>query len=604
MRVHISIQHATIALACALFLTPAVQARPEIAPDTAPEVNNSSLNAPLFYQLLIGEIEYSAGQSPAAFELILDAARKANDEVLFKRASTIALQMRDGPKTLTAVQSWRKSLPKSLEAARYEAQVLIAMQRTADAMPAISQLIALTPSKERPGVIAALPELLSTHPEKKQIPPWLEPVLKPWLKDPITRQSAQLTLGRLLNIAEQHDQALELAQLAHSQDPKSQEPAVLALELMPSTPQSEALIKDFLKIQPQASALRMAYARALTTQQRYPEALEQFQAAAQRDPRLASAWLGQGALFLELRQPAETTRVVNIYLQKAAKGEISSATAVASAPVASLEVDDEDSQATTPAANTTTAYLLLSKAAQQQRDFVSAKNWLDKVNDPGRAMDVLLRRATIMAEQGQLDKAIQMVRQAPSNSPDAPRDKINIEAQLLTNAKQWATAETVLDKANERFPNDADFLYQQSMLLEKINRIDDMEKLLKKVIAIRPDHFHAYNALGYSLADRNLRLPEAKQLITKALSIAPGEPFITDSLGWVEYRLGNFNEAIRLLKTAYRLRPDVEIAVHLGEVLWANNQQDEAKRILREASTKDASNEVLREALTRLKVAP
>jgi tetratricopeptide (TPR) repeat protein len=600
MRVHTSFQYATIALVCVLFFTPQVQARPETATatDSAPEVNNSSLNAPLFYQLLLGEIEYSAGQSPAAFELILDAARKANDEVLFKRASTIALQMRDGPKTLSAVQSWRKSLPKSLEASRYEAQVLIAMQRTPDAMPAVSQLIALTPNKERAGVIAALPELLSTHPEKKQIPPWIEPVLKPWLKDPTTRQAAQLTFARLLSSAEQHDKALELAQLAHTQDPKSQEPAVLALELMPSTPQSEALIKDFLKNQPQATPLRVAYARALTTQQRYTEALEQFQAAAQRDPRLASVWLGQGALYLELRQPAETTRVVNIYLQKVTKGEISTAPAASA-----LEADDEDSQASTPAANTTTAYFLLSKAAQQQRDFVSAKNWLEKITDPGRAMDVLLRRATIMAEQGQLDKAIQMVRQAPSNSPDAPRDKINIETQLLTNAKQWSTAETVLDKANERFPNDADFLYQQSMLLEKINRIDDMEKLLKKVIAIRPDHFHAYNALGYSLADRNLRLPEAKQLITKALSIAPGEPFITDSLGWVEYRLGNFDEAIRLLKIAYRLRPDVEIAVHLGEVLWANNQHDEAKRILREASNKDAQNDVLRETLARLKVA-
>ena len=140
------------------------------------------------------------------------------------------------------------------------------------------------------------------------------------------------------------------------------------------------------------------------------------------------------------------------------------------------------------------------------------------------------------------------------------------------------------------------------MVAEKLGRYDQMETLLRQVMALKPDHQYAHNALGYSLADRNLRLKEAKTLIQRALELAPGDPLITDSLGWVEFRLGNQDEAARLLRWAFRARPDAEIGAHLGEVLWAQGQREEARRIWRQAKTRDASNEVLRETLVRLKV--
>jgi Flp pilus assembly protein TadD len=128
-----------------------------------------------------------------------------------------------------------------------------------------------------------------------------------------------------------------------------------------------------------------------------------------------------------------------------------------------------------------------------------------------------------------------------------------------------------------------------------------MERLLRRVMEIQPDHSHAHNALGYSLADRNLRLPEARELIVRALALSPGDPFITDSLGWVEFRLGRIDEALRLLREAYAKRADVEIAAHLGEVLWALGQSEEARRIWREALAREADNEVLRSTIQRLR---
>ena len=140
------------------------------------------------------------------------------------------------------------------------------------------------------------------------------------------------------------------------------------------------------------------------------------------------------------------------------------------------------------------------------------------------------------------------------------------------------------------------------MLAEKMDNLPEMERLLRQVIAAKPDYHHAYNALGYSLAERNVRLPEAKELIQKALTFAPGDPFISDSLAWVEFRMGNKAEALRILDTAYKARPDAEIAAHLGEVLWSLGQRDRAQAIWREGLLLNSENDTLQETLKRLRV--
>ena len=212
------------------------------------------------------------------------------------------------------------------------------------------------------------------------------------------------------------------------------------------------------------------------------------------------------------------------------------------------------------------------------------------------------RRASILAHQGKISEARDLIRKVPERNADDARAKLVAEAGLLRDAKRWKDAFEVLGTAVQRQPDDTDLLYEQAMMAEKLDRLDDMERLLRRVIAIKPDHAQAHNALGYSLADRALRLGEARTLIQRALELQPGDPFITDSLGWVEYRMGNRDEALRLLRQAYHARPDPEIAAHLGEVLWAYGQRDEARRVWQEAKGRDAANDVLRETLARLKV--
>jgi tetratricopeptide (TPR) repeat protein len=585
----------SLAVVCALALAHGAHAQPA---EPGPPVQNSVLDGPLFYQLLRGELDLRSGQVVSGYQTLLDAARRTRSEALFRRATEAALQERAGDLALQATQEWRRVLPDSLEAARYQLQLLIVLNRPNDTVEPLRALLRLTPAAERSAAITALPRLFERSTDKQQTAKRLEQILQPSLGVPETRVAAQVALARAWLAAGESTRAFEMAKTAHAQDPAAELPALLGLELMASNPGAETLVQSHLAAKPASLGIRMVYARVLSGSQRYADAATQLETVTKTEKPPAAAFLTLGALQLELKHPREATATLNQYLQRV-NDEAQAATAAAN-PAAQDE-DDNDIMVS-PERGITQAYLLLSQAAEQQRDYPGAEGWLARISDPQRVLEVQSRRATLLAKQGKVKQARELIRAVPERTGDDARAKLLAEVQVLRDVKQWSEANTVLASANKQFPDDADLLYEQSMMAEKLNRLDEMERLLRKVIDLKPDHHHAYNALGYSLAERNLRLPEARDLIKKALDLAPGEPFITDSLGWVEYRLGNRDEALRLLQQAYKSRPDVEIGAHLGEVLWIMGQRDEARRVLRDAHLRDNTNEVLKETLVRLRV--
>ncbi len=555
----------------------------------------SALDAPLFYQVLIGEIELSAGEAGNAYAVLLDAARRTRDETLFKRSVDVALQARAGDQALAAARAWRQALPESLEAVRYELQLLAALNRSSEVAEPLKVLLARTPDNERSALIATLPRLFQRVADKKQAAVLLEDLLEPYLQAPSTRTAARVAVGRSWWLAADAARALHHAERAFADDPSAVGPPLLALELLPALPVAERVVTGYLQ-QPTADiGVQMAYVRALSAAQRYVDAIAQLEAVTRSKPELAAPWLSLGALQLELRQPRDAERSLQRFLAAHAASPTATGTS------ASDDDDDEGSRASEDGGQTQ-ALLMLAQAADQRGDARAANAWLDKIDNPQRALEVQTRRAMLLARQGKVREARLMVQQVPERRPEDARAKMLAESQVLREVKRWPEAHAVLVAASERFPGDADLLYEQAMVAEKLQRIDEMERVLRRVIEIKPDHHHAYNALGYSLADRSLRLPEARALIKKALELAPGDPFITDSLGWVEYRLGNRDDALRLLRQAYAARPDTEIAAHLGEVLWSAGARDEARRIWREGRERDATNEVLRETLARLQV--
>jgi len=327
----------------------------------------------------------------------------------------------------------------------------------------------------------------------------------------------------------------------------------------PRVPQAEPIVRKYMEGKP-LPEIRMGYARALLDAQRQAEAAQQLQIVTTEKPELAEAWLAQGTLQVQENQlaPAEASLSKYVELAQAQRSGQERSRGLAQ------------------------AYLALAQIAEKRRDYAGATAWLDRIENAQDLISAQTRRASILAGQGKLEDGRKLIRALPERTPADARMKLTAEVQLLRDQKQYRPAYDLLAQASAKDPKDVDLLYDQAMLAEKLNNLPEMERLLRQVIATKPDYHHAYNALGYSLADRNLRLQEARQLIQKALDFAPNDPFISDSLGWVEFKLGNRAEALRILETAYKARPDAEIAAHLGEVLWAAGQRERAQSVWKE----------------------
>ena len=548
--------------------------------------NLSALDGEMFYQLLVGELTAQEGEAAAGFALLLDAAQKTGDAQLYQRATDIALQARSGDAALQAALAWKQKLPASREANRYVLQILIALNRIADTVEPLKTELKLVPDAERAAVLASIPRAYARASDRKLAAGVVETAMANYLANPATASAAWTTAGRMRLAADNRQGAFDAAKRGQAADPRAEGPVVVALELIdPKQPGAEALVKNYLangqnssQAQPE---IRMAYARVLLDAQRHVEATTQLQIVTREKPDYPEGWLMLGTLQLQGNQQAAAQASLERYIALAGQ-----------AP--QIERDPGLAQ----------AYLSLSQLAEKRKDYAAAESWLGKIENAADLIQAQTRRASIQASQGKIEEGRQLIRALPERTPEEARLKFNAEVSLLREFKQYRQAHELLGQALEKTPQDTDLLYEQSMVAEKLGSLNEMERLLRQVIQLKPDYHHAYNALGYSLADRNVRLSEARDLIRKAIEFAPADPFIKDSLGWVEFRLGNKLEAAKIFEAAYRAKPDAEIAAHFGEVLWSLGQRDRALAIWKEGQLLNADNETLLETFKRLKVTP
>ncbi len=543
----------------------------------------SDLDAELFYQLLLGELNAEGAEPGAGFSLILDAARKTNNPALYQRAVDIAFQARSGDAALQAAQAWKQAQPQSREANRRLLQILVALNRVADSAEPLAGEIALASPADKPAVLAGIPRLYARVSDKKLAASVVEQALVGSLTQPALGPTAWSTVGRMRVAAGDTSGALDAARRGQEMNPRAEGPALLALEIMdPKQPLAEPIVRRYMEGGQPLAELRMGYARALLDAQRYAEATQQLKVITAERPQFAEAWLVQGTLQVQDNQLPAAEESLKRYVELAQN----------------QPAGEERSRGLAQ------AYLSLSQIAEKRKDFPAASAWLDRIDNSQDLLAAQNRRASLLARQGKIEEARKLLRAIPERNPADARNKLLAEVQLLRDNKQNKAAFDLLAEAIKRDPTDLDLVYDQAMVAEKLGNNGEMERLLRQVIAAKPDSHQAYNALGYSLADRNIRLPEARQLIQKALDYAPGDPFISDSLGWVEFRLGNRAEALRILDTAYKTRPDAEIAAHLGEVLWSIGQRDRAQAVWKEGLLLNSENETLQETLKRLRVRP
>lgn len=551
------------------------------APDSAsPVVSNPALDAELFYEIFLGELSSRTGDPGAGYALMLEAARRTGDGQLYQRAADIALQSRSGDYALAAAMAWKEVQPQSREANRYVLQILIALNRIGETPALLRQELAQSPARAKASTLAALPQMYGRASDKALAAKVVGEALTDELTHPATGPIAWVSLGRVRLAAGDKTGALDAARSAQTLDNANEGAARLALELMEeSTPDAEPLVVQALSKQP-VPELRLAYARVLLGLQRFPDAARQLELVTQAKPELAEPWLVLASLQYQDNRLPEAEKSLQRFIELAAAG-----------------TEDQARER-----GLTQAYLLYAQIAEKKQDYTAAESWLGRITNVEEVFSAQSRRASLLARQGKLVQARALLRSLPGTTADEKRMKLLAEVQLLRDLKMYQEAYATQVELVALAPDDTELIYDQAMLAEKAGKTDTMEQLLRQLIAQQPQYHHAYNALGYSMAERGVRLDEAKQLILKALEFAPGDPFITDSLGWVEFRLGNKTDAKRHLETAYRARPDVEIAAHLGEVLWSLGDQDGARKIWKEGQRVNPDNETLKETLTRLGV--
>lgn len=346
-------------------------------------------------------------------------------------------------------------------------------------------------------------------------------------------------------------------------------------------PDAEAMAQDYMRDEP-AATIQLAYARVLIAKNRRDDAQKQLTPLLKANPDMADAWMTQASL----------------YAQQAQWNQAREALQRLEALLVQIPVQAQRNYALTE------AYLLGGRIALQQKDYAQALVYLDTVPNGGDFLNVQTLKAQALAKQGKLAHGRALIRAVPANSPEQNLQKRQAEVVLLRENGAPQEAYLLQRTLHEQFPNDVNIAYETAILAERAGKLETMESLLRGIIANHPDYHHAFNALGYSYADRGIRLAEAKALIETALQQAPDDPFITDSLAWAEFRLGNKAKALELLERAYSLRSDAEIAAHLGEVLWSTGNKQRARSIWRKALELDAENEVLRATLDRLQVKP
>lgn len=548
-----------------------------------PEV---TLTSTILFRILASEISAQRGSYLPAGKTMLDLGRELGDYRLARRALEFYLAGGNLPGALESSRVWLRLMPDDPEASSTEMALAAASGQTSGLAAALKKQID-TASDKTVAIVQAF-AVLSRMPDKNAA----LRILSEAIGESNARNLAagHLALADMARAAGDNARALQESRRALAGAPRSEEAALRVFEYGLSVDPDQALrdATDFVAVQPNARRLRVLMASYLAERGQYDAAMTELGAMAKRSPEDFDLLFMQAQVSYRAKRLEQARGFLDQYVTvQAQRLRASAAAGATDAPAALAE-----------------AYQLMSRIAEEQGQLDEAVNLLAKIEDPSVRFSSRIRQAVIRAKQKRVDEALALIDSANAQTDEELIMGGSAAAQILRDAQRLPEAIKRMQALDERMPDSVNVKYELAMLYERDNQMRAAERLLRQVIALDAGHAHAYNALGYSLADRNQRLPEALALITRALEISPQDPFILDSMGWVKFRMGQFAEAVDYLKRAYERRPEAEIAAHLGEALWRLNQQDEARRIWKEGFAQDATNATLLETMKRFGVQP
>ena len=543
--------------------TPLVAAAPAAGPPA--NLPLQDLTGQTLYEFLLGEIAAQRGSPALAAQTFLDLAKRTRDPRVARRAVEVANFARMPGLALESARIWHETDPASAQALQTVTVLLVGSKRVDEAEPFLAKLFSSDANAAANGFMQ-LGRLLVGNPDPVANLRVVRNLAGSYPKLP----QAHLAVAQAAAAAGDETLALSEARSALALRPDWEAGAMYEAQLLQRRSPTEATkrLAAFLEKYPDSRDVRLGYARMLVVDKRYPEARAQFETIVKRFPKDTDAIYAVGLLALQVKDYAIAETNMKLLLD--------------------LGYRDANSVRYT-----------LGQIAEEQKDWPRAIEWYKTILRGEQALPARMRTANAIAKQGKLAEARAYLRSVPVQGEPQRVQLLVAESQLLREANQHREAFDLLGQALQKTPDEPDLLYDHALTAEKLDRFDILESSLKRLIQLKPDHAHAYNALGYSYAERNVRLPEAKQLIEKALEITPADFFIIDSLGWVLYRMGDLKGAARELRRAWEGRADGEIGAHLGEVRWALGERDEARRIWQEALKASPENETIQKTLKR-----
>lgn len=538
---------------------------------TPVSIIENELTAEFIYKYLVAEVAGQRGDLATASAIFYDLAKSERDPRLAERAAKTAAYGNVAGLTIPAVKLWAELDPASNEAQQAMTEMLIATGKLHDTEPYLAKL--LQKEETRAGGFLYVNALLSRSADKKGVLSLVQSLAKPYPD----LAEAQFAIAQSAWAANQEIVAVQALNKAETLKPGWNVAALLKGQvLFGKSPQAAIdFYQEFLNKYPEANEVRLNMAKLLVSQKQYEAAKKEYPTILEYAKNSPS------------KNIAEVTAIVGLLSYQATDYP-----AAENYFKQALELGFKD---------TDQIYIYLAQSAEKQKQDDTAISWYNKVQPGSHYLEAQLDLANVISRTQSVDKAIEKLDAIDDLSTEQQIIVIQTQAAMLAKAKRVQDSFDLLDKAVKNLPNTPELVYDYALAADRVQKFDVMESELRKAIAAKPDFAAAYNALGYSFADRNIRLNEAITLIEKALTFSPNDHYMLDSLGWAHYRKGNLDKAISYLQQAYKVNQDPEIAAHLGEVLWQKGKHDEANKIWNDALTADPKNEVLQAIANKFK---
>ncbi len=554
---------------------PVKEAQKPVAPKPAvkeavkaePKLPDIALSDDLLFEFLLAEIAGQRGNLGIATESYVDMAKKTHDPRIVKRALDVSLFSGNANDALEMARLLAAIDPASEKAKETLSALLAHSENLEEARPNIEKLLSRQSGENLAKSLMQLDGLFAKQPDRQAVLSAVQDLTKPYLDQPEAHYAIAIAAWR----AAQYGLALSEADKALSLHPGWEMAALLKAQILEQSDRKrvEPFLADFINQYPESQEVRLAYAKFLVAEKKFEAARKEFLELKKTFPQNRDVAFAVGLLSLQL-------------------GDLDAAIADLR-DLLKLGYQSPD-----------LVRYYIAQAFELKKNPSEAMKWYEKVEKAPQYLPAQTRIAYLLMQQEGMGKARRYLHSIQTSDPQQKMFLILAEAQMLHDSKDYRGAYAVLEKGLETFPDSPDLLYDEAMAAEKIGKIREAEASLKKLIKLQPDYAQAYNALGYTLVEHTTRYKEALLLLKKALALSPEDPFILDSMGWLQYKMGNMPSSIDYLKRAYKGRHDPEIAAHLVEVLWAQGRHEDAKDLLQSSLKEHPDNELLLKSKRKL----